>query len=80
MYSSIRLWPPAQSCLKQFLLFVRLGGFIPADQFLLFLTLRTGRSTTLGLPDITVPEFSHRFDENQLVLSTNRKKCVINCD
>lgn len=36
-------------------------------------TLRTGRSTTLGLPDITVPEFSHRFDESQLALSANRK-------
>ena len=47
--------------------------FIPADQLLLFFTLRTGRSTTLGLPDITVPEFSHRFDESQLALSANRK-------
>ena len=47
--------------------------FIPADQLLLFFTLRTGRSTTLGLPDITVPEFSHRFDQSQPALSANRK-------
>ncbi len=51
--------------------------FIPADQLLLFFTLRTGRSTTLGLPDITVPEFSHRFDESQLALSANPKKFMI---
>ena len=51
--------------------------FIPADQLLLFFTLRTGRSTTLGLPDITVPEFSHRFDESQLALSANRKIFII---
>lgn len=51
--------------------------FIPADQLLLFFTLRTGRSTTLGLPDITVPEFSHRFDESQLALSANRKIFMI---
>ena len=35
MYSSIRLWPPARSCLKQFLLFVRHGGRI----FSLFLQI-----------------------------------------
>ena len=51
--------------------------FIPADQLLLFFTLRTGRSTTFGLPDITVPEFSHRFDESQLALSANRKIFMI---
>ncbi len=52
-------------CLKWFSLFIRHGGtkllFIPADQFRLFLILRTERSITLGLSDIAVSELSRDF-------------------
>ena len=44
-----------------------------ADQLLLFLALRTEQSIILGRSDIAVPEFSYRYDDNQLALRSDRK-------